>query len=246
MKYKYRTLDERSLAILTKKEIYFSGPKGLNDPCDCQLNIFDALQEAINIARKQFDHNSVKKLNKLVSTPNLCKQIETDVVSSGVFSLARRNDNMLMWTHYADNHHGFCIGFDFGDRIIRYNQPNLIVGSSSVKYFRDNPYIKFFRDFFKRSRGRSYQDFWQEAITIGLLSKSAVWKYEDEFRIIRKNAGLISFSCEEVREIIFGLRLDKAGESKIRSTLSGGTYTHVKFKRLVQRGAGFKFQVVDA
>jgi hypothetical protein len=39
----------------------------------------------------------------------------------GVFTLSESNSNILMWSHYADNHMGFCIEFsrtsenDLGD-----------------------------------------------------------------------------------------------------------------------------------
>lgn len=30
----------------------------------------------------------------------------------GIYSLTSKSDNLLMWSHYADSHKGFCVGFD--------------------------------------------------------------------------------------------------------------------------------------
>jgi len=30
----------------------------------------------------------------------------------GIFSLSKSKNNLLMWSHYADSHKGYCIGFD--------------------------------------------------------------------------------------------------------------------------------------
>lgn len=45
---------------------------------------------------------------------NLKRQVEDEInnlKSFGVVSFSKRNDSILMWSHYADSHKGFCIGF---------------------------------------------------------------------------------------------------------------------------------------
>ncbi|HGY1053520.1 TPA: DUF2971 domain-containing protein, partial [Aeromonas salmonicida subsp. pectinolytica] len=43
-------------------------------------------------------------------------------------SLSRNNTNILMWSHYADSHKGFCIGFS--------RQNNYFKVAESVRYRR--------------------------------------------------------------------------------------------------------------
>mgnify|MGYP002227506002 FL=1 len=41
-----------------------------------------------------------------------------DTVLVGCFS--ERNDSLLMWSHYADEHRGLCIGYNLHDLIKNY------------------------------------------------------------------------------------------------------------------------------
>lgn len=246
MKYKYRCVNDNSFRILQERKIYFSSPSEFNDPYDCCLNISHALEEARLIALQGGDKKLIEKLNALAKAPDFFKKIDSDVAGSGVFSLSKTNDNILMWAHYADSHRGFCIGFDFYKRFQTFNGPEKIIGMENIKYYKNNPYLAFLRDFFKRSSGTTYNDFWQEALIHGLISKSFYWRYEKETRIIRGVPGSVDIRPDEIREIIFGLRIDPKEESKIRKILAESAFDHVLFKRVARKGTSFKFEIADA
>ena len=37
--------------------------------------------------------------------------MEKDINNFGAFSMSQLKDNILMWSHYANQHKGFCIEF---------------------------------------------------------------------------------------------------------------------------------------
>ena len=42
--------------------------------------------------------------------------------NSAILSLSRTNDNLLMWSHYAKSHYGFCFGFNHSKILESVNQ----------------------------------------------------------------------------------------------------------------------------
>ena len=80
-----------------------------------------------------------------------------------VFCLSRHPDSTLMWAHYAASCKGLCLEFSV--------QNSLCCGALEVQYFDEYPLF---------SAHASDDD----SNLRPLLSKSAAWKYEDEFRVI--------------------------------------------------------------
>jgi hypothetical protein len=107
--------------MLKNRELYFSDPKHFNDPADCRIGIYDALNAAVNLAEKE-DSTVKYKLQKLGALDSLFRQIENDVKRSAVFSLSREENNVLMWSHYADSHQGFSVGFSLSSEFTKYNK----------------------------------------------------------------------------------------------------------------------------
>lgn len=88
----------------------------------------------------------------------------------GVLSLTSRPDNLLMWSHYTDDHKGFVIGFDekhpfFADNANQLPLPN---GVHRVRYR-------------KRRKRISYDAIDDLSI---LFEKSVDWQYEAEYRML--------------------------------------------------------------
>ena len=88
----------------------------------------------------------------------------------GVLSLTSRPDNLLMWSHYTDDHKGFAIGFDekhafFANNANQLSLPN---GVQPVRYR-------------KRRKRISYDAIDDLSI---LFEKSVDWQYEAEYRML--------------------------------------------------------------
>ncbi|EQM49643.1 hypothetical protein D051_4091 [Vibrio parahaemolyticus VPCR-2010] len=41
-----------------------------------------------------------------------------DALIQGYLSLSKTNKNILMWSHYAQNHEGFVLGFDSEQNLV--------------------------------------------------------------------------------------------------------------------------------
>jgi hypothetical protein len=130
------------------------------------------------------DETHKEKINKLV--------IEEIEKNYGIFSLTTEENNFLMWSHYSKSHTGFCVGFDSNILF------DLIQGEiGPVTYQRAIPRFSFFENTMK--------------FTHKLLStKSDIWIYENEYRIIKSNIArkTIVIPPEGIVRLIFGCRMD--------------------------------------
>jgi hypothetical protein len=138
--YKYRACNEKSLSILINKEIWVSRPDSFNDPFDCQFCLNDKIstkdyteymvemgKQANWLTEQIFDHIGRHLINGRIIPEELerikksFENVRKRQMNYGVFTLSESNSNILMWSHYADNHMGFCIEFsrtsenDLGD-----------------------------------------------------------------------------------------------------------------------------------
>ena len=152
----------------------------------------------------------------------------------GVICLSGKNDNLLMWAHYADNHRGFCIGFDF-------SKAPIPLDVSSVTYSNDRPEL----DTEAMMKGLPQEDRARRVI----FTKSKDWEYEDEFRAFVGNLPVqrpvfyfITPLC--VRSIILGLRSETELESRIRQILNGPEFAHVCLFRATMHASKFALELV--
>ena len=128
--YKYRSIDERNIdrsrRIFTHDELYFSYSNQFNDPFDCK---FDFSFAANNQELKRYFRNSLRNKNPNwnrketqrwiaqrlpnIHNPKFKKDLrlasEKTISEIGICSLSGVPDDILMWSHYADSHKGFCV-----------------------------------------------------------------------------------------------------------------------------------------
>ena len=107
----------------------------------------------------------------LAKSPEELRKIAQDVYDRGrnnlgVHCFARKPMNILMWSHYAAQHFGFCLQFDTAQNSRTFTQ------ALPVTYEVHYPVINWVDDF----RDHSIE---------GLLRKHGNWKYEKESRIVR-------------------------------------------------------------
>lgn len=90
-----------------------------------------------------------------------------DMIDSfGIVSLAENPDNLLLWAHYASNHYGMCLGFEWDE--------TGLPPAEEVIY--QNRYRTF--EYYSHTEA--------ELAAISLLQKSADWAYEREWRSVAK------------------------------------------------------------
>ena len=125
-----------------------------------------------------------------------------------MFCLSSVNDDILMWSHYAQNHHGICLGFDI-------NSNPVFEKTAQVRYAKKYPQADYYR-----ATDEQYYEF-------SLLTKSDHWKYEKEWRLVLTNtAGLKNpvhhFKPSFLKELILGCQTTDSEKATIIGWLSLG------------------------
>lgn len=203
--YKYRNWsDNYHKKILTENEIFMASPGSFNDPFDCRIpenyHLLDT-QEKIDQFIEYIESKHKDKLNKLTKSDieknndkfkkrfDNPEQVQLDHEMHffqqtdscyGIFSLARKWNSLLMWSHYGNNHKGFSVGF-CEDRM---RESKLFGAGFEVNYTKKFPL---------RNPLKKIDPI--EASILQLGYKSIEWKYEEEFRLI--NLKLDGFTNEE-------------------------------------------------
>lgn len=124
------------------------------------------------------------------------------LLSHGVLSLSKNKTSSLMWSHYANEHYGLCLG---------YSIPKDKEKSLHPIDYKGNRFVHVDEIFcmLQKEEREEREIALFGIIKSALLTKSYCWEYEDEYRLLEvtpgvKDVGLI------LREIIFGLRMKKS------------------------------------
>ncbi|WP_404460257.1 DUF2971 domain-containing protein [Providencia rettgeri] len=220
--FKYRSYDKNCLELLLNRELWFASPDTLNDPFEADSSINEVLDAVW--ASYPIPDEERKKYNKL-----LHKWLN----SCGICSFSKARENQLMWSHYADEHKGVCIGFD--EQKIRAQHDT--VYSIDVTYQDEYP----FNDIIKRMKlSESIPEMNDLKGVIGdilysvLGTKYTSWKYERERRLVFVRSAAHKFEPEAVTSITFGLRMAERNKQTLRALLSGIEWDHVKWYQSVK------------
>lgn len=219
--YKYRTNNNYALNILTKGELWFSDPKDFNDPFDCKME-YTIENERRTLEEICLRHGAPKLTSKYTDEQLhvlLQKSLEEESLLR-VLSLSEDELNILMWSHYADYHKGFCIGI----KTYKYNNTDCIkIESGQIKEkividIEKNllPLIPVhYSDTMPKARDLSLSKDDIDSIKNFITWKSSLWSYEKEQRILLwsdillKQNVPIKINKKEISEIIFGVRMPK-------------------------------------
>lgn len=171
--------------IFTKNEIYFSSARDFNDPFDCFPCLKtefaeDHIRQYSNyLVKKKFAdqpradrRKKVAEIRSRMKRPGELEQLYfQQMYSYGLYCLSEAFDNILMWSHYADNHQGFCLEFSS-----REPQSSPFPVSWRMTYQKDRPIV---------DTTVTADDIATDLIVRrGLLTKSLDWAYEKEWRVL--------------------------------------------------------------
>lgn len=234
--YHYARMGDASLSMIINKELEFKSPVTFNDPFDGQLDLKAALEFALQSLQHQ------KHIAPYEYLKNICAEISPDDIveasmGKGVFCLSTDYRNILMWSHYAAKHTGFCIRFDFSNT-------DFAAMLNKVQYTADNPYLKTFHN--ESQVEKTPDELIRRLYSAGIRYKHNKWKYEKEFRLVRTTAGFEAYPSNMLKEIIFGLRMKPEHKKTLINLLSGHEWKHVKFKQIEQDGTSLRLKVRPA
>ena len=185
--YHYQRFDRSRLEeLLRTRSIFLSDASRFNDPWDCKPYFdFTRLDDPVfyerqvhwfdRVARKNTAYLSNEEFRRRAARlrsdrPFLERMIHDMATVSDemerryrVYCLTTNPTSTLMWSHYAQNHTGICLGF---------RCRNHVFGSAfRVEYSETFPLI-------------DVADDGMEASLLPFLAKSAGWSYEEEYRLI--------------------------------------------------------------
>ncbi|HUT34368.1 MAG TPA: DUF2971 domain-containing protein [Planctomycetota bacterium] len=224
--FKYRSLAteedlKHTSEIFLKNEIWFSTPASFNDPFDCQfvLKSDASLQEKMDFFREGLKHHhpqlpdrEVEHQTKKMFGPSrrrelaaweslLLEQIRDIRNQIGVFCLTEANDDIVMWSHYADKHQGICLEFAGSRR----EHVGFFARACKVNYQDSFPEVN---PFVRARPGEKAQ--------IMVFTKSNRWKYEREWRIGRaKGPGRESLPVGVLTSVILGARISANNRQRV-------------------------------
>ena len=242
--FKYEPFTVQSLKNLKTQTIYFGPPKNFNDPYDCAItasirslsaNELDKVKnhlltdgEMSSSQKQELENTDPSKLAEILESI-IARLVDSErhglLVSKGVSCFSETNDNLLMWSHYANRCRGFCLEFDT----------------------RREPFHKL--------RKVIYQDTMPEIDPLPMMlkndytqmvdlfcTKSQHWSYEREWRAIHKHAGTAyTYKKETLKAIYFGPDIEDS-ERDIISTIVYCEHPEVKLFRGHRSTTEFKVE----
>lgn len=114
--YKYCRGLNRDWNRIIKPELSLSQAGGFNDPYDCAF-LCNCHSNEIYNGENEYNLAVEKEIEQYEQDKK--SYIMQNTVYVGCFS--ERNDSLLMWSHYGDEHRGLCIGYNLHDLIKKYN-----------------------------------------------------------------------------------------------------------------------------
>jgi hypothetical protein len=247
--YNYQRFDrDRLLTVIRDKKLYFSDPLGFNDPWDCKpwFNFQPMLEDPVKrqqmvaffrtlVSQDMLAHPFRKIYDQSILSDDETLKNEIEVFSRNladqirrfrVYCLSTDPLSTLMWSHYADNHHGVCLEFNKNNPLIEKARP--------VRYTDTYP---------EWTPQGSIED-----VPVLVLTKAKEWCYEREFRIMGSPTGgpakldgeFVSLPNGALTGIIIGCESHNQGEIV---DLAKEHAPELAIKRMVRVPNHYKLQV---
>jgi len=198
---------------IKQSRIWFNPANQCNDPFECmsisgvfpRTVIEQRLRTFLNIAENEpfsIDDSYYEILLQHTYTHFMINTL----ARYGVLCLSAAWQSLTMWSHYASNHEGVVLIFEYDVENSFYQKLR------SVKYKDDNHY-------FLLGEENSESKIWESITT-----KHSSWATEEEYRIIKPpskpnqsdGAGMKEFPKEILKGVIFGLRCKEETIRKIK------------------------------
>ncbi|MHA7128632.1 DUF2971 domain-containing protein [Algoriphagus namhaensis] len=213
--YKYRDFhNEYNKRILFNFEIFLPSTTMFNDPYEGSIpfiynpkdptdeNLYIKMREVAKYTYPDWSDQQIEeycfeaKQKDLLNDP---KHMKEQLLENrrkidetfGILSLTPKYLNYLMWSHYGNSHKGFCIGFD-SEALFE-----TIEGSiGPVDYQEEIPKMDLFGDT-------------MEFFVKQLSTKSKVWEYEEEYRIVKADGSKTTVQIDKniIKHIVLGCKM---------------------------------------
>jgi|AntAceMinimDraft_9_1070365.scaffolds.fasta_scaffold04417_2 hypothetical protein len=241
--YKFYSYNVHSLSVLINNKVRFSKPEALNDPFDIDIDFISpispdnfvykmkVLKNNGMISKEQFedyekyipDHEALNEISEIMN-----EKFRDDIKKWGVFCMCEHPKNILMWSHYADHHKGFCVKFirneksQLGD-IEKTRPVNYSCKYPSPDPFSENGMEKLFDELF--------------------FTKAKNWEYEKEWRMLNEEGGIELLVPGKITAIIFGLKMPVQERETIKNILSHRK--NISFLKTIKVKNRYELEIVE-
>lgn len=214
--FKYRDWGiEYHRRLVSKQEIYFAKASEFNDPYEgtvrerWDLMTYDEClkknEELFSLIFKNKPKEQISEYAKRITDekkfwhPDNVKKESNESLQNwdrilGLFSLSETYDNILMWSHYANNHSGFVVGFNTeklcNDYGFGYTEPIVYQDNFPIPNSSDDSTKRFHKKFFHKSK---------------------VWEYEKEWRISLNHIQnrVVKLNPNVINQIVIGCKMNE-------------------------------------
>lgn len=217
--YKYRPASSdadiaKLIEVLVDRRVWFASPLTFNDPFDCYPSAVITgtkaerrrkLAASFTKAKIEVSRARIRQRAREVAAlpvealDDLFEQGLTDTLQgTSAFCLAGKWNSLLMWSHYAMSHTGVCVEF------VRKLPGSIITSAMPVHYAEQRPSIEVIGD---PSEAK---------VVKALYTKSNVWQYEGEWRVVlHQREGLRSIPEAAVSRVILGASMDPSRRRQV-------------------------------
>ncbi|WP_284653058.1 DUF2971 domain-containing protein [Flavobacterium terrisoli] len=213
--FKYYNDSQNSINSLLEGYFYFSEPKKLNDPFECLNNREKQIINAASNKEKIIEHRE----------------------NIGICSFSLTNESPILWGHYTNNYHGFCLRFD--NNLIKINEDLPV--KTHVSYLKKyEPANNSLREAKKQIMDAQISEDLKSAIHAHLTTvfeyswKQYDWNYENEFRYLSFSANSFQrkfkFDKNALQEIYIDYRMRSRNRNvfNLLMFILKNKYPHVK------------------
>ncbi len=176
----------RIARLFRRNELYFSSAASFNDPFDSRVHM-DFTDTGLPVPQQEA----------------ILVNLQRDVDGLGLFCVSLHPDNILMWSHYGQNHTGVCLRFDVMLSLFKLVQPIAYSGPFPAVHATKSNHTT--------------------QMTANLLTKAIDWQYEGEWRIFdHSGPGLKRFEPHVLSGVIFGCRTPRPDRDFVRRAVARG------------------------
>ena len=177
--YSFRRFNEFSLSDLINNEITVCPSKNMNDPFDSIINLWGSEEQLKETCK---EHKHIKNLSRSFDyfrIRSFCNGETEEALG-----------NLLMWSHYADEHRGYCVKYKLSKHFIKQDE------NDSFEHMFLKPII-----YRKDEEKVDISELTTINTDLAFATKHESWKYEKEVRLIVYNPNK--------EESFYGIPLDK-------------------------------------
>ena len=199
--FSFRRFSQHSLSDLINNEITVCRPQKMNDPFD---SIYTLWVEHYDEFCKEKNH-----------VDPFTNSFDYFRIRSFVKDSMRKHpyNNILMWSHYADEHKGFCVEYHFSNKFVFSSLNNKIAMRFHSINYTDKTVVLDNR----------------LTSVVGFYTKQKCWEYENEERLLTYIPGIESdiahVPLDEnsyIRSVYFGFRCPRNDRETIMRILGTG------------------------